>query len=71
MTKLKPCPFCGKPVIIYYSSATKDYYAVHQDEKNSDCILLMPIGISHNRYLTCLNDAYLAWNRMADNAEVH
>lgn len=68
MSELKPCPFCGKPVTIYYSSATKGFFAVHQDEKNSDCILLMPIGIDHNRVLTCLSDAYSAWNRRSDDA---
>ena len=63
--ELKPCPFCGKPVNIYYSSATKAYYAVHLDEQHSDCIILMPISVNHNRILLSLSDAYAAWNRRA------
>lgn len=68
MDKLKPCPFCGKPVNIYYSSATKGYYAVHEDEQKSDCIVLMPLSINHNRILLSLSDAYEAWNRRASDA---
>ena len=66
MSELKPCPFCGKPVNIYYSSATHGYYAVHSDEQNSDCIVLMPLGINHHRILLSLADAYEAWNRRAE-----
>ena len=67
--ELKPCPFCGKPVNIYYSSATKGYYAVHLDEQHSDCIILMPISVNHNRILLSLSDAYAAWNRRAEEGE--
>ena len=67
MEDLKPCPFCGKPVNIYYSSATKGYYAVHLDEQHSDCIILMPISVNHNRILLSLSDAYAAWNRRAND----
>lgn len=63
---LKPCPFCGKAVNVYYSSATKAYYAVHEDEQKSDCILLMPMLINGHTLLTCLSDAYEAWNRRAE-----
>lgn len=62
MENLKPCPFCGKPVNIYYSSATKGYYVVHIDEQHSDCMVLTPLSINHNRILLSLADAYTAWN---------
>jgi len=64
---LKPCPFCGKPVNIYYSSETKGYYAVHKDEQKSDCIMLMPASINGHRMLLCLQDAYNAWNRRVND----
>ena len=63
MTNLKPCPFCGKRVIVYYSSATKGYYAVHEDEQNSECIILMPLLINGHNLFVCLSDAIEAWNR--------
>lgn len=68
MDKLKPCPFCGKPVNIYYSSATEGYYAVHEDEQKSDCIVLIPLSINNNRMLLSLSDACAAWNRRANDA---
>lgn len=68
MADLKPCPLCGKPVNIYCSSVTKNYYAVHLDEQNSDCFVLMPLGINHHRILLSLADAYAVWNRMASDA---
>lgn len=69
--ELKPCPFCGKPVSIYYSSATEGYYAVHKDEQNSDCLLLMPIEINHNRIFYDLADAYAAWNRRGNYEDIY
>lgn len=68
MVALKPCPFCGKPVTVYYSSATKGYYVVHLDEQKSNCMLSMPLSINHNRLLLSLSDAYNAWNRRAEAA---
>ena len=64
--ELKTCPFCKKPINIYYSSTTKEYYAVHLDEQHSDCIIPMPISINHKRILLSLEDAYAAWNRRAE-----
>lgn len=66
MAELKPCPFCGKPVNIYYSSATNSYYVVHLDEQKSRCLIRMPLNINHNRLLLNLADAYSEWNRRAD-----
>lgn len=63
--ELKPCPFCGKPVYIYYSSETGGFYAVHTDELTSDCIIEMPIELNLHGLLRSLNDAYYAWNRRA------
>ena len=63
---LKPCPFCGKPVNIYYSSMTKGYYVVHLDEQKSVCIVLMPLEINRNRMFLSLADAKEAWNWRPD-----
>lgn len=65
--KIKQCPFCGKPVTIYYSSQDRSYYIVHRDERHSDCIILMPIRINPNRHLFSLKDAYTAWNRRIEH----
>lgn len=68
MYDLKPCPFCGKPVTVFYSSVERgNYYAVHRDEQHSDCIIKMPICINHHRILLSLSDAYNAWNHRADD----
>lgn len=62
--ELKPCPFCGGAVTIYYSSATNGYFFMHK-EKDSSCILLTPSTICGKH--KCLKDAYDAWNRRADD----
>lgn len=65
--KIKPCPFCGGEVNIYYSSATKAFYAVHIDKQGAskDCILLTPM-ILIGKYES-LKQAYSAWNRRAND----
>ena len=65
--KLKPCPFCGGPVNVYYSSATKAFFWIHTDRqgKSKDCIETTP-DIMHGKYES-INEAYTAWNRRADN----
>lgn len=62
MDELKPCPFCGRSVTIYYSSATNGYYFMHQSGDDG-CILLTPSTIvgKHKN----LTEAYKAWNRRA------
>lgn len=65
MGSLKPCPFCGKPVTIYYSSVDNNYFAVHLDEQHSECIVEMPLNINHKSIFLCLESAYAAWNRRA------
>ena len=68
MDKLKPCPFCGKPVSIYYSPATKGYYALHDDAPHSNCIALIPISIDYNRTLS-RTAACKAWNRRVNDEQ--
>ena len=65
MDKLKPCPFCGDSVTIYYSSLTNGYYFMHQHKQGAakDCILLTPSTIIGKH--KSLADAYEAWNRRA------
>lgn len=67
MAELKPCPFCGDDVMIYYSSATNGYYFMHNHKqgKAKSCILLTPAMICGE--CKSLSDAYAAWNRRADN----
>lgn len=67
MQELKPCPFCGDEVLIYYSSATRGFYFNHRHKQGAanDCILLTPAIILGD--FKCLQDAYDAWNRRADN----
>lgn len=60
MEKLLPCPFCGRSVIVYYSSATNGYFFMHRDG-NGGCILLTPSTIV-GKYKS-LTEAYNAWNR--------
>lgn len=66
MDELKPCPFCGQPVSIFFASAAGKYYVVHKDEQHSQCILTMPLSINNNRLLLHLSDAYNVWNRRAE-----
>lgn len=67
MYELKPCPFCGKPVLVFYSSREQSYFVVHTDEQHSDCIIKMPLCINHHRILLSLSDAYYVWNYRADD----
>lgn len=60
MAELKPCPFCGGDVTIYYSSMTKGFYFMH-NKRDKPCILLTPSTILGKN--ECLQDAYDAWNR--------
>lgn len=60
MDELKPCPFCGRSVTVYYSSATNGYYFVHRSGDRG-CILLTPSTIV-GKYKN-LTEAYNAWNR--------
>lgn len=59
MEELKPCPFCGERVTIYYSSAKKGFFFMHR--RNGECILLTPSPIV-GKYKS-LAEAYEAWNR--------
>lgn len=64
MEKLKPCPFCGKPVSIVYNSLDrvfKVYHTYGDDECN--CCIIDPILID----AVSLKDASDAWNRRADD----
>lgn len=56
---LKPCPFCGGTVNIYYSSATNAYYVIHENSKSS-CIMITPMMIRGK--FKSLKEAYSAWN---------
>ena len=62
--KLKPCPFCGGDVMIYYSSMTKGFYVTHRNGYES-CFLITP-ALMHGDFKS-LQDAHDAWNRRASN----
>lgn len=64
MDRLKPCPFCGKPVSIVYNSLDrvfKVYHTYGDDEYN--CCIIDPIPID----AVSLKDASDAWNRRYNN----
>lgn len=67
MVELKPCPFCGGPVNVYYSSATKAFFWIHTDKqgKSKDCFEITP-AVMFGKYAN-LNEAYSAWNGRKGN----
>lgn len=66
--EIKSCPFCGRKVIIYYSSTTNAFYALHYDEQqDADCILITPMIIRGK--FTTLKQAREAWNRRVKENE--
>ena len=65
MDKLRPCPFCGGAVTVYYSSLAKGFFFMHK-RKDNGCILLTPATIM-GKYEN-LAEAYEAWNRRASDA---
>ena len=68
MDKLKPCPFCGKPVCMIYNSldnAFKFYHKNGMDDLN--CCAIEPIMLKGHS----LADAAKLWNRRAaDTKEI-
>lgn len=58
MEKLKPCPFCGGKVQVYYTSEFRSHFVVHAEDK--PCWVLMPLMI---RRAKSLAEAVEAWNR--------
>lgn len=67
MEKLKPCPFCGKPVWICYSSGDKTFGVRHETRKDTQmCRVIEPIILD----AISLADAAKAWNwRMDDETD--
>lgn len=65
MEKLKPCPFCGGKVRVYYTSELKSHFVVHAEDKLG-CWVLMPLII---RGAKSLAEAEEAWNRRPKNVE--
>ena len=69
MIELKPCPFCGKPMTVRYSSRYNAFQFYHADDDARCCVLLEPISFKALPMIkiASLADAVAAWNRRADN----
>lgn len=64
--ELKPCPFCGRPVHLTYSSFSDEYHFWHKWREGEPCPVLEPIVIDGS-VAKSLQDAEEAWNRRATN----
>ena len=62
MIELKPCPFCGAPVTMSYSSRDKTFKIYHSVNDNSYCNIIEPIMLE----AVSLTDAAKAWNRRCE-----
>lgn len=64
MVKLRPCPFCGKPVSLSYASLDHAFKIRHAKSEDSwHCYIIEPIMLD----AVSLADAAEAWNRRGDN----
>lgn len=64
MEKLKPCPFCGKPVSMVYNSCDKAFKIYHiNGDDDYNCCIIEPIMLD----AVSLADAAEGWNRRFDN----
>lgn len=60
MEKLKPCPFCGKPVSMVYNSIDRAFKISHiNGDDDYNCCIIEPIMLD----AVSLADAAEAWNR--------
>lgn len=64
MDKLRPCPFCGKPVFLCYTSSEAAFGVRHTTLEDSwNCYIAEPIMLK----TASLADATVDWNRRFDN----
>lgn len=64
MDKLRPCPLCGKPVALSYSSLANAFEIRHaKSEDGWLCYIVEPIKLD----AVSLADATEGWNRRFDN----
>lgn len=64
MDKLRPCPLCGKPVALSYSSLANAFEIRHAKfEDGWLCYIVEPIKLD----AVSLADATEGWNRRFDN----
>jgi hypothetical protein len=64
MVKLRPCPLCGKPVMLSYSSLANAFEIRHaKSEDGWLCYIVEPIRLD----AVSLADATEGWNRRFDN----
>lgn len=63
MERLKPCPFCGKPVSMFYSSMREIFEVYHANAVDDlDCCIIETQIDS-----VSLEDATKAWNRRTNS----
>lgn len=60
MEGLKPCPFCGGNVTIYYSRTVQEFFWEHKGS-GDNCIMVTP-ALIRGKYRTP-EEAFDAWNR--------
>ena len=70
LSELKPCPFCGCPVYVNYSSDGKTFHFWHRrfNGENRKCVVKEPIDLD-GKYVESFRDAIAAWNRRYDNGK--
>ena len=66
MPELKPCPFCGKPVQMFYNSMDNVFKIYHKNgDDEMDCCVIEPIMFD----AVSLAEAAKMWNRRLDDDE--
>ena len=64
MEKLKPCPFCGKPVTMVYNSRDKAFKIYHTNgDDDYNCCIIEPIMLD----AVSLADAAEGWNERVNH----
>ena len=69
MNELKPCPFCGGKMSMTYSSFDNMFHFYHRG-KIVRCYAKEPIDFDGD-YVHSLKEAAEAWNRRANDEQIH
>lgn len=63
MERLKPCPFCGKSVSMFYNSMSDVFRIYHADDDDDLTCRIIEVQIDG----VSLKDAAIAWNRRVND----